>query len=390
MFKTLNKWQRIIVILAIIFSFLISFYRWKNSVHKDSILQVYPEWEFNGYILYDGYGNYAEHIYNFIISPSRDSYNNLKEFISGYIHSSRPVYPIFVAIVNIVTRDILISSIIVNTIASLLCIYMLNIILIHHFSYKGKHLFYLNLLFISHISIIGMLGRPMTDALSLVFLFLTIHLAYVFSKDYKAEYLLLLIVVLTIAIFTKTILLMLAFTIPLSITVSNSKNLKRIVLNFVYFCIIPFILFIILILMLKRLYPDQATISFLFDCIDGAMHFSFEPQWMKYFIKAAILFLAVALQIYPIFILFNKDLFKLKFNLHLFWMIIYIIQRFIFAGFNLSYSRGRYGIPLVAGAIILAYPTIKKYLDKKWGSILIYGLVLLNYFFWMVLIIRKM
>ena len=389
MFRTLNKLEKSILFLAILLSFIISFYRWSLSIHKETVLNIYPEWNFNGYILYDGYGNYAEHIYNFIINPSSDSYNNLKDFISHYIHSSRPIYPIIVALFNILIRNILISSIIVNTIACLLCIYILNIILTTHFSYQGRDLFFINLLFISHISIVGMLGRPMTDGLALFLLLLSIHLAYLYCQNFKPLHLFSLIISLVIAIFTKSVLFMLAITIPISITLANRKDLKRDIFSFIYFCIIPLCLFILLLIVLKKFYPNQATLVFLSNCIEGAMHFSFEPQWLKYFIKAALLFLAVSLQIYPLFILFNKELFKLKYNLHLFWMIIYIVQRFIFAGFNLSYSRGRYGIPLVAGAIILAYPIMKKYLDKKWGQAMLSGLVILNYIFWVTLIIMK-
>jgi len=389
MFKTLTKLERAILFLAIIFSFFISFYRWKLSVNKESVLSVYPEWNFNGYILYDGYGNYAEHIYKVIINPSTESYNDLKTFIGHYIHSSRPIYPIVVAIFNIVIRDIVVSSFVVNTIACLLCLYVLNIILRNHFSYKGRDLFYINLLFISHISIIGMLGRPMSDGLALFLLLLSIHLAYQYCQSSKPLHLFSLTITLIIAIFIKSVLFMLAIIIPISITLANRKDVKRDILSFIYFCVIPLFLFVVLLVILKRCYPNQATLVFVFNCVDGAMHFSFDPQWLKYFVKSAILFLAVSLQIYPLFIIFNKELFKLKYNLHLFWMIIYIIQRFIFAGFNLSYSRGRYGIPLVAGAIILAYPIIKKYLDKKWAKTVICGLVLVNYLFWIVLIVIK-
>ena len=388
MFSSLTKVQKTILIIAIVFSILLSCSRWMNDPHRESISSIYPWWNYNGYILYDGYGAYAEHLYMAAFHPSAENITKLKDFMQLYIHSSRPVFPIFITLFYVIIQDILFSAFFVNIIAGLLCIYMFNRIITTHFSYREKDQFYLNLLFVSHVSIIGMLGRPMSDTIATFLLLSAIHLSYLYNLLKKPRHLFLFILTLIFAFFTKTILAMLIFSIPLAIIVSRAKSIGRALVNFLFYCVLPVFFVIIGLIIVRKHCPNLSAITFIFNCINGALSFDTNPQWLKYYSKSAILFLGIALQIYPLFVIFNKRIRSLKYMLHLTWMGTYMLQRFIFAGFNLQYSRGRYGIPLVAGVLILAYPVIQRHIHQKRWKALVYGMIVLNYAVWIGLLVK--
>ena len=386
MFKGFSKTQTTVLLTALALSFALSFWRWVEVDHREAILPIHPEWEFSGRILFDGYGNYAEIIYGFLSQPSKATYDEFGAFACNYIHSSRPLYPFLVAMANFLFRDILTSSIAVNVLASLLSLYLFNLILRRHFSCEGNSLFYPCLLMVSHVGILGMLGRPMSDALALAVLLLAIHAAYLFCQEQSAKRLAALLAALAAGFLTKTVLFMLVVSLPLALIVTSRKDAKSFFLGFCLYCATPVLGLLILLAVLHRIFPEQHALRFIVECCAGAARLQLDAPYFK----AAVIFLALSLQAYPLLIVFNRQWRDPRFALHWTWMTIYIAQRFAFAGFNLNFSRGRYGIPLVAGAIILALPAMQRLLDKRYGKALVIGLILLNYFVWIASTLKGM
>jgi hypothetical protein len=386
MFRGFSKIQTGVLLAALALSFALSFWRWAEVDHRESILPLNPQWEFGGRILFDGYGNYAEVIYNLLSRPSKTTYQEFCDFACAYIHSSRPLYPFLVALANFVFRDILYSSIAVNVLASLLSLYLFSLILRRHFSYEGANLFYPCLLMVSHVSIIGMLGRPMSDSAALALLLLAIHTAYLFWQDQSAKRLAALLAVLAAAFLAKTVLMMLIASVPLALVAGSRKDARSFFLGFCLYCATPVFVLLFSLAILHQIFPEHSTLRFILECCAGAAHMQLDAPYFK----AAVLFLAISFQAYPVFIVFNRQWRVPRFALHWTWMAFYLAQRFAFSGFNLDYSRGRYGIPLVAGAIILAWPAMQRLLDRRGGKALVIGLVLLNYFVWIASTLKEM
>lgn len=390
MFQDLNRRQ--IAILAILFclSYAISHVWWSGNDNREAILANYPQWEFHGLILYDGYGNYAEHLFEAISNPGEESLGSLREFSRGYIHTLRPLFPLLVALVALAVRDILIAAILVNLAASLAAIYLLNLLIRRHLAFRGSAAFRLNLLFISHVSIVGMFARPMSDALALAGILLCFHLALCFLEEKRLSTLAWLALAILGTVSAKTVTVLLLGALPLGLIKTDGIPGRTLAFRFLLVSGGAFLAGVAILGLLKLFFPEHQAVVFLFEVLRGPLGmFRAGPEWWTLFIKAAILFLAISLQAYPFFWMGNREWLKPVYRILLAWIALYLLQRFVFAGFNLSYSRARYGIPLVPGAILLAYPGMIRLFGEKGTGYATIALAALNYALWPAILIKE-
>lgn len=373
---SIGQWAVLFALFAI--GFALSFAWWKTNPNAAYVLEQHPEWNFHGFVIYDGYGNYAEAIHALLVSPGAESRAAFVEFTDGYIHSIRPLYPLLVALLNVLLDHVLMSAFLVNIGTVLLCLWAFHFLARRVADGDGNALFHLHLLFLGHLAVIGMLARPMADPLSLALLFFCMEFFMRFVEYRRPRDLVVLLALGLLAVLAKTVFVLAVIAFPLAL-LSFERTFWRAQWRKVLFGALAIAGFAGLSLFaLWALPATEAAWRFALAFFGGLRAFPTGGPLLIAFVGAAFLFLALALQVHPVFALRNPGLFGLLARVQLCWMAIYVLQRFLFFGFSLDHSRARYGLPIVAGAMLLSYPGMRRVLGERWTPVVVYGLVAAN------------
>src|SRR5690606_11286693 len=79
----------------------------------------------------------------------------------------------------------------------------------------------------------------------------------------------------------------------------------------------------------------------------------------------------------------RTSLLEARWAVHAAWIGLYLAQRFAFSGFHEAHSRARYGLPIVPGLILLAFPGVAALAQRrKWGRWVAPALVGANLAVW--------
>lgn len=382
-FRRLSPAQRVALGALFLLSYAISFLWWRENGQRHLQLEEFRAWEFRGYVLYDGYGNFAERLHDAMVHPGAESFDRLGEFSRGYLHLIRPVFPALIATLNLAFRDILLSAIVANLLASLLCVWAFNLLLTRHFDFGAPAQFRLNALLLAHVGVVGMLARPMADALALFWLLLAFHAALDWEASRRWRDLGVLSLVVALGILTKTASVLVLLALPLGLARFGGGSRGQVALRLGGALLGGAALIAGVLGLAKLLFADHQAVVFLFQVVRGPFENPPDAAYLKVYGRAAVLFLALALQVHPLFWGGNRRVLEPRFRLLLAWVLVYVAQRFVFSGFNLFHSRARYGIPLVPAALLLAWPGIERWLEGRRADALVVALIVANYAMWL-------
>ncbi len=380
-----TRTQRGILAMLFVALWLLSLLWWKNNANRDMLLAVHPEWENHGFVLYDGYGEYARHIRDLFVSPSRESWKALESFGQSYIHTLRPVYPLAMAVVDIPVGNMAVSASLVNLAAIAGLFFLWNGILVRFFRYEGTDLFLLHLLLLTHVSTIGSLARPVADVLAMGFVLGAMWATLDFERTGRVQTAVLAVTLIIVGTATKLIVVLLLPAMILTVAAykRHSPHGKIVMMLGAAGGIL------LLAGMALLLSTDIAAAQFLRAAFSGVAAFFTNPDVLPMFLKSGVVFLALSLQIWPVCVLFNKSALSSPARLFLLWTVLYVLQRFLFYGFSLWHSRARYGFPLVAAAIVLGYPGLKRLVGERAARYVCYGLATLNIAVWLAVYIKE-
>jgi hypothetical protein len=366
----------------------VSFLWWQQNDNRDAILSTYPEWEFSGFVLYDGYGNFAEHLYRAMVEPGTESWQRLRGFSATYIHTLRPVFPACIALMNLLFHNILVSAIVVNLLASLGFVYAFNLLLTRHFEFQEDSLFHLNVLAITHVGVVGMLARPMADALSMCLLLLVFHAALLVREQRNWRHIAALALLVLLCVAAKTVTVLVLAALPVALIAFKGLTRQQAWGRVALTAGAGSVGLAAFLWVLHTFFLENEAVAFLFEVLKGPFVAPPSGDYLKVYARAGVLFLALALQAYPLFWPGNRRMLEPRYRLLLAWLAVYILQRFLFSGFNLDYSRARYGIPLVPAALIVAWPGVERWLGARAGWFA-WGMVAANGAVWVAAFLKE-
>ncbi len=373
--------------LAALFAalWIMSFLWWKNNANRDALIAAHPEWESSGFVLYDGYGEYARHLKAAAVSPSKETRGELRSFAANYVHAPRPVFPLVVAAVDIPVRNLAVSASVAN-LASVVALFLVwNALLVRFFGFEGTDLFLLHLLALTHVSTIGSLARPVADVMAMAFVLGAILATCDFERTGRLRSAGLALALVIAGAATKMIAALLLPAIVLSVAASKRRSPggKAIIAAGVA----GLALMVAAGALLLR--TDTASGQFMRAALAGPAELFTSPALLPGFLKSGIVFLALSLQIWVVCAVFNRSALSSPARLFLLWGSFYLLQRFLFYGFSLWHSRARYGFPLVAAAIVLGYPGLKRLAGPRAARYACFAVAGLNLAVWLAVYIRE-
>lgn len=379
---------RIFLGILVLVCWALSFAYWKGADIQEMILSVHPEWEVSGYVLYDGYGVYAEHIQNLITGPTAEEKAAWEEFSQHYIHIYRPLFPALVALVNLVLGNLVLSAMLVNTLSLVALAFIWNRILTRQMRLEGTPLLLAHTVALAHVAVIGVLARPMPDpmALSIILGFLTILVDA--SRHFRPWHAAALIGLLVIGVATKMVAILLIPVAALALLNGQDESPARRAFKAVLLLGGSFVLVAGTAGTLLLLAPESAGADFLRRAVAGVVETI--RRWPPPgYLKAALLFLALGLQIWVVF-WFRKGLLRdAVARVHLLWIGFYVLQRLLFYGFSLDHSRARYAFPLALSCLIIAWPGVQERLKPR-GVVWLAGFMAgANLLVWAALLLRE-
>ena len=378
--------QRVVIFVLFVVSWCFSYYWWVHSNNAKLIAQQVPGWNNNGYMLYDGYGLYASYIYLWLANPSAETWANLAVFAGDYIHSFRPLYPLLVAVANFFCQHIVLSSVAVNTLTSLGALLVFHRLAKHHYVQSRTELFWLDLFFLSHVSIVGMLARPMADSLALLLL-LAAMMFFLHALRGDNWCYLAASAAFALAVLAKTVMILFVLAMPLAL-MPNWWNDKALRLRLFSIGAAILLGFVGLLVILRSAFSESGSVQFIFMIIDS-LGIPTDPHVLRHAAIAGGLFLAIAFQAHPLFIAFNRRLREPQYALHVAWIAIYVLQRFVCIGFDVDHSRSRYPVPIVPSILLLALPGIRRIGNGRFLPAIALVIILMNYGLWLALLARE-
>lgn len=375
LFERLTPPQRWTLLGLVALVTALSIFGWLANRRPDVRAQ-FPEWVFDGMVMFDGYGNYADAILRAVRDPSPENREYLLGFLRGHGHADRFVYPAFTAAVALVVGSIPISGVIVAVGFSLLTLLAFNRLAVRHLDLRGPDLLWIHALFLTHLGIIGAWARPMAEPLALYFLLAAIHHSAVLRERRSAASIAKLVVLIGLASYTKAVLVLAALMPAAAIVLAVTRTRGQLLLGALLCLAVPPALLALYQAALLFLGREAAHYAFYRQALATLPHIPWtDPAFQSFVVTAGGLMVLLALQIYPLFLVFPRGGNPLAFRwrdprwtLHALWIGAYLAQRVLFSGFSLGHSRARYGVPLVPSMILLAYPGLRALRERfGWG-----------------------
>ena len=347
----------IIFIVLVCIGSILSILRWNEDV-KHYPTEYCP----------DSDCKYSGLISNAIFHPNDENLNNLLPYMRTHYHAINPLSMTLLIIPNIFINNQIISYFLLNLIFVILSIYFLGKILIKQIKVSKKEMYFILILFISHLVVIRSFIRPGADSILLFFVIASIYYTQEFiTKSTKLSFFY-LILLLTLGLFVKIAFIPMLGLPFLLFIFDKIKQHKTFFTKDVFYSIllgiIPFVIwigFIEIFSMWGAFYSAKTTLEYFSQNFGGGY-------------KHLIEFLIVAFQIYIIFILLNKKIFENKYIIHILWIVLYLG-----AIISQGHLYNRYALLIIPSILILAYNGIVS-IKKIYRWILILSLIIINYF----------
>jgi hypothetical protein len=358
--KSRVPWRGVLVLGCLLFAFASSFYSWTHNSHERQLRQRFPTWYRDGYVLFDGYGNYTEQIRNVILDPQKYR-ASFQHYVGVYIHANTPLYPLLCAVVSLTGLSIVWASFAVNLAASVLCVFVFYQLVRQRAAIFGWPELLTFLTFLLHCSLLSGFARPLPDMMSMAVLlafFWTCRRYYVTSQR---RWLGLAAALCVVGILTKTILYLqvpLFFLVLLRGMVPDILRPTRRQLLTGIACGVTAALVLAVAVFVLR---NTASMRFVLGVSRNAFAAWLNADDRHVVIRGGAAFFALALGLFPVVVAvgWRRGLAREELE-HVAWLVMYAGQRLLFAGFNLGYGRARYGIPVVASLAILCLPGYRK------------------------------
>jgi hypothetical protein len=353
------------IVAALLLLPVVSYVGWRLNDHPQ-VRAAFPHWVIDGHLMFDGYGDYALALRDALSGRGPDG--GLRSFASQFLHADRLVYPLAILACALpVGGSIPFGAAIASTIFSLLAFAMFARIAAEWFDLRGRDLFWLLALFLSHVAVIGAWSRGMADSAALCILLAILYWSERAARTRTVGAFAILAALLALGALTKTILI-LAIPLPILALLLMLARTPAQIAAWGSLCAVgPFAALAAVQLGLRWLGGgESANARFLSDAISSV--FTRGSEWFRYAAVAGGLMIGLAVQVWPFLAFASREpdappshrfgWRDPRWMLPLAWIALYLAQRFAFSGYALHHSRARYGLPLVPCAMLLAWPGV--------------------------------
>jgi len=360
---------------------------WRMNWRQD-VRDRFPEWVHSGWLFFDGYGQYAEMMYQATWGdPGPASIHALDEFRKTYQHSGRLLFPaLTVAAMIPLGGNLPLAGWFTTVLASI------GVVLLLRRSFESMAtdapgaVPWLLAAYLAHLGTLTSFARPMPEPLSLFWLILIGDASLrMMRRGLNATTGLWLIVCMAGGLLTKSVLL-LAVAMPAAAYVMGRPDkavLRTKQLIVIAAAGIPGVVGLV------ALQADaSASAAAHRDAVVSLLGLPFlSLHYWSTVATAGVLMVGLALQVWPVVAvapLWGKMRDAAMRHplavLHAAWVAAYLAQRLLFLGFSLDHSRVRYGVPMVPSMLLAATPGfVQLYRDKpKLAKAMVTALVVGN------------
>lgn len=346
--------------IATVFAFITSYLAWRFSPHAAGLRDMYPSWYYGDFVIFDGYGPYSQWIAA-VLAGREGAMDHLAEFIRHDYHSHTPLYPFLCALVILIVGNVVWAHLAVTLTASVVALWLFWRLVGLHFGSQqpaAPHLLAF-CSFVLHPGVASCLARPMPDSLALALLLGVLYAVYRFISTARRRWLWLAAVLILLSMLTKTVLVLLAPTIVIWALWSRREaaDHRRMKRRLVRLALPATLLSATLVLMLWWTLRTTRAMAFVSTALVHAFHTLTQPKILMSHVPAFALFLVIGFGVYPLFWkrrMGETRQERLRHSFHRAWLAIYVLQRVLFAGFNLAYGRARYTLPLAPSVVLEA------------------------------------
>ncbi|MCX7018152.1 MAG: hypothetical protein WCK47_01860 [bacterium] len=378
----------VLLAFIIVAAFVSSFYSWTHNTHELVLRGRYPTWYRGGHVLFDGYGDYADAIRDWIMAP-QTRWPQFQRFLHEHVHANTLIYPLLAALVGLSGLGTVWSCFAVTLAASVLCLYLFYLLILQRDREFGTPAKICFVAFVLHVPNLSGWCRPLPDMLALDVLLLFFLCYRRFRESGEMRWIVLCTGLCVAGALTKSVLLLLTpllvvllarncFIAPCgSLTVRVRLSLA-----------IAGALCVVAAAALAVSASHTPGIRFLVHSTLNALDSWRQAGDFKLVAFGALLFAGLSFNLYPLIAAsgWKKGLAGREFE-HIAWIALYLIQRFWHAGFNLGYGRARYGIPLAASALILALPGFQKLWPNRRTRFLVFVPVAVSLVIWLYFLV---
>jgi hypothetical protein len=360
-----------------VFAAATSFLAWTRNTHELVLRHRFPTWYRDGYVLFDGYGDFTDVLYEYVKSPGPEQSTLLSQFMTGYLHSNTPVYPFLAALLRLCGLSTVWACVAVALLSSVACVALFAALLkqadgSRKDGWDGPALLCMAG-FVLHVPVLSGFVRPLPDMTALA-IQLSFFLTYGWFRERPRAWPLLACVGAVIAgILTKTYMLLLLPTLGILLVrdfvtrpdVRRSRDVLAVVAVFAAAGAAKATMIIVA--------GDTAvSLGYIQAAAKNAFEMLKNPPPAEALARAGGLFLVLALGGYPLLMVAGRrDLRRSPWAFeHMLWIGIYLLQRYLFLGFSTQYGRARYGIPLAASVLLLSLPGIRRLWPHPAGRLL--------------------
>jgi len=222
-----------ILFILIIISFSLSFIRWTKDAQLGHGAEYCP----------DGYCTYADKITDFF--KNRSSFNELFVYIGEYIHSQAFLIPLGIAFLNLFYENTIFNYIFISCILSICSLFIFYKIC-RHYRFERNFSLLSVMLLSTHFVVIRALARPVTHAVALFFILLSVYLFLKYDKYRQKRDFIILFFVLSLGVFSRISFLVVPFIFWFYL---NFRHIVKKGFNFKYFFVsgftylIPYVVF---------------------------------------------------------------------------------------------------------------------------------------------------
>ncbi|MCX7626390.1 MAG: glycosyltransferase family 39 protein [Candidatus Sumerlaeaceae bacterium] len=342
------------------FAFVTSYLAWRFSPHAVGLRDLYPSWYYGDAVIFDGYGPYSQWIAAVLVGREGAWYH-LSEFIRHDYHSHTPLYPFLCALVILVVGNVVWAHLFVTLTASIMALGLFWRLLGLHFGGRPDPAVQLLVFcsFVFHPGVISCLARPMPDSLALALLLGVFYAFYRFVHTARRRWLWLAYVLILFAMLTKTVLILLAPTIVIWALWSRREagNQRRLRRRLMHLALPVTLVCAGLIFLLWWSLRSTRAMAFVLAAVAHSVEALTQPKVFFSHAPAFALFLVIGFGLYPLFWRWPMGQIRqlrLAHGFHRVWLVMYLLQRVLFAGFNLAYGRARYTLPLAPSVVLEA------------------------------------
>lgn len=379
------RWALLLPALA--FAFLTSYYSWTNNTHEAQLRRVYSWWFTGHYVIFDGYGAYAAQLKYLLVHP--DATVGFKKFLHGYMHANTPLFSVLAALVSFTGLSILWSCFAVTIISSIATIGLFVALLRQRDPAMGPGTVACFYSFLFHPSMLSGWARPLPDMTAMALLLGFFWCIREFEQCHRKRMLGAAAILCVAGMATKTALYLLLPFVAIMFSVHFARAWRR-----SHWHVHPIAMLVALIIVAAPLAvvlmnQDSSSVRFLFHVLRSPIVHPPKAKEMIPILISALIFFTVTFNSYSLVLWYGwrKSLFREEFE-QVLWVGLYLLQRIVFVGFSELFARARYGIPITASLLILALPGFEKLHANPRTRPLVYIPAAFNLMVWVVFLAR--